>query len=165
MPTSPSITQPTRTPAAPTRRSVLGWLLGLALGLVTPSPRPLRASSAREFFIVVNAKNPLGAVSRAFLVDAFLKKIAEWPSGARIRPVDQHADAPVRKSFTNAVLNRTVTAVRRYWQQRIFSGRDLPPPELASDEAVLRFVAGHPGGIGYVSTAAKLEGTKLVDIV
>ncbi len=150
-------------PAAPTRRSVLGWLTGLVLGVVTPAPRVARASAA-PFFIVVNAKNPLTGVPRAFLVDAFLKKIAEWPDGARIRPVDQHAGAPVRQSFSSSVLNRTVTAVRRYWQQRIFSGRDLPPPELASDEAVLRFVAGHTGSVGYVSTNAKFDGTKLIGV-
>jgi hypothetical protein len=53
-----------------------------------------------------------------------------------------------------------VGAVRSYWQQRIFSGRDVPPPELDSDEAVVAFVARSPGGIGYVSAATKLSGVR-----
>jgi len=49
-----------------------------------------------------------------------------------------------------------VEAVRRYWQQCIFSGRSVPPPELDSDEAIVRYVAKYRGAVGYVSADAKL---------
>jgi hypothetical protein len=66
----------------------------------------------------------------------------------------------VRKRFSEAVLKRSVGAVRSYWQQRIFSGRDVPPPEVDSDEAVMAYVARYPGAIGYVSGTTKLVGVK-----
>jgi hypothetical protein len=54
--------------------------------------------------------------------------------------------------------------VKNYWQQRIFSGRDLPPPELDSDEAVVSYVLSHRGALGYVSGAAKLDKAKPVAV-
>ena len=53
---------------------------------------------------------------------------------------------------------RSPAAVRNYWQQRIFTGRGVPPPELASEEAVIKYVTDHPNAIGYVSGAAPLGG-------
>jgi hypothetical protein len=54
--------------------------------------------------------------------------------------------------------------VRAYWQQRIFSGRDVPPPELDSDQQVVDYVMKYPGAIGYVSGAADLKGARAVQI-
>jgi hypothetical protein len=57
-----------------------------------------------------------------------------------------------------------VTAIRSYWQQRIFSGRDVPPPELDLDEAVVSYVLAHRRGVGYVSATAKPREAKVVQI-
>jgi hypothetical protein len=52
--------------------------------------------------------------------------------------------------------------VRSYWQQLIFSGRDVPPPELDSDADVVKYVSKHAGAIGYVSGNGDLAGVKVV---
>ncbi len=82
----------------------------------------------------------------------------------RRTPVDQRANSSVRQTFSEAVLRRSVSAVKRYWQQRIFSGRDLPPLEVDSDEAVVAYVLKHRGAIGYVSGGAKIDRTKVVSV-
>jgi len=61
--------------------------------------------------------------------------------GETALPVDLRSDSSVRRKFSESVLKRSVAAIRSYWQQRIFSGREVPPPELDSDAAVLRYVA------------------------
>lgn len=113
-------------------------------------------ASAAGFRVIVHSSNPAGSAERGFLADVFLKKVTRWPNGALIRPVDQRPTASVRRGFSEAVLKRTVAAVRSFWQQRIFSGRDLPPPELDSDDRVVDFVETHPGAVGYVSPNARL---------
>ena len=70
----------------------------------------------------------------------------------------------MRRIFSERVLKRSVAAVRNYWQQRIFSGRDVPPPEVEGDEAVVAYVAEHPGAVGYVSLGAKLGDTREIPI-
>jgi hypothetical protein len=101
-------------------------------------------------------------VARGFLADAFLKNVTRWANGDPVRPVDQRYDAAVRKAFSESVLKRSVAAVKNYWQQRIFSGRAVPPPALDSDAAVVEYVASHPGGVGYVSAAAPVGRLKVL---
>jgi hypothetical protein len=145
----------------------LRWRLAVcaALGLVLGIGLAARASAespSSEFIVVVNRQNAAKSVSRDFLADAFLKKASRWDGGETIRTVDQRADSSARNAFSSSVLKRTVRAVRNYWQQRIFSGGDLPPPELDSDDAVVGYVARYPGGVGYVSRSANLGDTKAV---
>jgi len=116
------------------------------------------------FRILVHPENPATSVSKDFVTDVFLKRLTRWHDGETAHPVDQRADSMVRKSFSDSVLRRSVAAVKRYWQQRIFSGRDLPPPEFDSDEAVVGYVLKHRGAIGYVSVSAKLDRTKTVTV-
>jgi hypothetical protein len=98
------------------------------------------------------------------LQDAFLKRIRHWPDGPVIQPVDLPPAAAERASFSREVLGRSVAAVRAYWQQRIFSGRDVPPPELANDERVVEYVVTHRDAVGYVSGVTPLAGAKSVSV-
>jgi hypothetical protein len=52
--------------------------------------------------------------------------------------------------------------VKSYWQQLIFSGRGVPPPELDTEEEVIRYVGRHPGALGYVSSYGEVGGVKVV---
>jgi hypothetical protein len=147
------------------RRSyaVSALVLGLVLGLVVAG-RVADASEVAELKMIVHPSNSARAVDKGFLSDAFLKKVTRWPSGETIRPLDQRPDTAVRRSFTRGILKRTVAAVRSYWQQRIFSGRDVPPPELDSDESVIAYVERTPGAVGYVSGAAKLGSSRELQV-
>jgi ABC-type phosphate transport system substrate-binding protein len=122
------------------------------------------AQPAPQYLVVVNGKNPMTLVSRKMLSEAFLKKKTRWEGGELIRPVDQDAESAVRRRFSEHVLNRSVTAVRSYWQQVIFAGRDVPPPELPGDARVLEYVRQHSGGVGYVSVTADTAGAKVLAV-
>jgi len=54
--------------------------------------------------------------------------------------------------------------VRSYWQQRIFSGRGVPPPEVDSDADVVRFVLKYRGSVGYVSGRAEIGKAKVLTV-
>src|SRR5690349_3456797 len=116
------------------------------------------------FRVVVHPNNPIASVDRTFLQDAFLKRIKRWPGDEVLRPVDLEVRSGVRKTFSKQVLGRSVQAVRAYWQQRIFSGRDVPPPELPSDQEVIGYVLRYPGAVGYVSPGVDLKGAKVVRV-
>jgi ABC-type phosphate transport system substrate-binding protein len=118
------------------------------------------ANEPPAFRVIVHASNPARSISSGLLADLFLKKSTRWGNGEAARPLDQRPNSAVRRAFSQNVLKRTVTAVRSYWQQRIFSGRDVPPPEVDSDESVVNYVSSNPGAVGYVSPGAKLGSTK-----
>ena len=140
----------------------------VALALVAPRPGVVRAESSSaspaEFHVIINPQNPVTSVSRKFVMDAFLKKVTQWGDLFGIRPVDLRVDSSVRNAFTTELLKRSVSAVKTYWQQMVFSGRDVPPPELDSDEDVIRYVLRNPGGIGYVSSTANLQGVRVLTL-
>ncbi|HKU41100.1 MAG TPA: hypothetical protein VJR89_23215 [Polyangiales bacterium] len=119
-------------------------------------------SGMESFRVIVHPNNPIHATTREFVADAFFKRVTRWQHGAVIHPVDLSPDSRIRRDFSDAVLERSIAAVRSFWQQRIFSGRDLPPPELDSDEAVIKYVAGSPGAIGYVSLRANIAGVRVL---
>jgi ABC-type phosphate transport system substrate-binding protein len=122
-----------------------------------------QAPAAAPYRVIVHPRNPVASAERIFVADAFLKKTTRWRHGEAIRPVDLVDSAPRRK-FTEDVLTRSVSAVRSYWQQQIFSGRGIPPPELDSDQDVVKFVLHNPGAIGYVSGHADLAGAKVLQV-
>src|SRR5262249_26268453 len=137
----------------------------IALGLTLLAPRgAVYAQSGPVYVVIVHPSNPSTTVERKFVADAFLKKTTRWPHGEAIRPADLAADSPVRRRFTEDVHKRSVAEVRPYWQQIIFSGRDLPPPELGTDEEVVKFVLRYPGAIGYIAGGASLGGARAVVI-
>jgi ABC-type phosphate transport system substrate-binding protein len=128
-----------------------------AIAWAQPRPAPI-------YVLIVQATNPVASVERKFLEDAFLKKITRWPNDTTIRPVDLTASSPVRRKFTEEVLERTLESVKSYWQQRIFSGRDVPPPELDGDDDVVAYVRKHEGAVGYVSGHANLGEVKILEV-
>jgi ABC-type phosphate transport system substrate-binding protein len=147
----------------PTTLRGLAGLGALAAVIALAAPAP-RASTPAGYRVIVNASNPASAADRRFLADIFLKKVTRWSTGDATKPVDQGPDAAVRQRFSDDVLGRSVSAVKSYWAQLVFSGRDLPPPELDDDDEVVRFVAKHVGGVGYVSAAAAVDRVKVLNI-
>ncbi len=147
------ILRPSR--AAALRRLVLAALLAL-------SAAPAAADSG--YVVIVNAGNPATAASRREVSRWFLRQASAWGDGARVAPVDQPKSSPVREAFTREVLGRSVDAVSSYWVQAIYSGREVPPPEKMGDAEVVAYVRATPGGIGYVSPGAALDGVKRLAI-
>lgn len=143
------------------RRALATLLLGLCLLGADAQAEP---RDGEGFSVIVNVDNAMKEASRDFVAEAFLKKTTRWRDGEAIRPVDLPPDSATRRQFSDSVLKRSVAAVRSYWQQRIFTGRDVPPPELDGDEAVVRYVAKHPGAIGYVGWNAKLAGVRVLTV-
>lgn len=114
------------------------------------------------FKVIVHPSNSVRGVSQDFVAQAFFKQTMRWENGQAIEPVDLPLATRTREDFSIRVLKRSVPAVRAYWLQRIFSGRQVPPLELDSDAAVVQFVLGSPGAIGYVSSSAATSTAKVV---
>jgi ABC-type phosphate transport system substrate-binding protein len=136
-------------------------ILAVAAIAVLASATP---ALAQDFKVIVNSANSTTDLPADVAAKLFLKQTAKFPNGTAAQPVDQGKSSAVRAAFSKAVLNRAVAAVETYWQQQIFSGKEVPPPAKASDDEVLAFVKANPGAIGYVSGGASTAGVKVVDI-
>lgn len=115
--------------------------------------------------VVVNSANSAASVPKRILSAMFLKKVAEWSNGIRVAPVDQKEGSPARAAFSEDVHGKSVSAIKSYWGQMIFSGRGVPPPEKGAEAEVLAFVRANPGAVGYVSAAeGALDGVKVLKV-
>jgi ABC-type phosphate transport system substrate-binding protein len=112
----------------------------------------------------VNNSVSVSSLSKKAASDFFLKKTTKWENGTAVMPVDQLDSSNTREGFSKAVHGKTAAAVKSYWNQQIFSGRDVPPVEKKSDAEVLSFVRSNAGAIGYVSDAASVEGVRVITI-
>ena len=138
--------------------SVLSLAL-LSLGLWT-----LAAQEQPAFRVITHPDNPVTSLSKTQVSKILLKKVSKWDDGRLVQAVDQGGKGPIREAFTKEIHGRSVSSIQRYWQRKIFSGDEVPPPELASDREVVEFVSQNVGAIGYVSSDASLDGVKVVSI-
>ena len=123
-----------------------------------------RSAAAQEYKVVVNSANATGEISSDALAKIFLKQAPKFPDGSAATPVEPAKASPARAAFAKAVLGRTVQNLDTFWQQQIFSGKDVPPSNKASDDEVVAFVKSNPGAIGYVSGSAAVAGVKVVTV-
>jgi ABC-type phosphate transport system substrate-binding protein len=120
------------------------------------------ASEPPTFVVIVNAANA-ATLTRDEIANVFLKRITRWPGGGGpVAVVDAVPGSPVREDFSRTVLHRGTPAVEAYWQQQIFSGRDVPPVQKDSDAEIVAFVRKNRGGIGYVAAGTSLDGVRAV---
>lgn len=146
-------------------RLVLRSLAPVAAIVTLSLGAPRQAGAQTSFVVVVNATNTASNIARSELAALFTKKEQSWSDGTPAFPVDLPDDDPVREAFTEAIHGKSPHAIRAYWQQQIFSGRQVPPPQRDSDEQVLAYVRSTVGAVGYVRPTARLgPGVKVLGI-
>ncbi len=117
-----------------------------------------------NFKVIVRSDNTITAVDRSFLRDVFLKKTTEWHDGSTIRPVDLAQSSSAREHFTQDVLKKTPSQLKNYWNQQIFSGKNVPPPEASSAADMISYVLGTPGAVGYLPAGVDPGGAKVIEV-
>lgn len=79
----------------------------------------------------------------------FLREQRFWSDRTPILAVNREYGSTVRRRFEHRIFGRRAATLARYWDEQYFQGV-LPPPTLASDEAVRDYVAARPAAIGYL---------------
>jgi ABC-type phosphate transport system substrate-binding protein len=133
-------------------------LIGLGFGLILFMNLVSESKPILQYKIIINTSNPISEISREKLSKIFLKKIKRWEDGKEIHPVDLIHESPIRRRFSKEVHERSVSKVKAYWQLQLFSGRDIPPPQLDYEKDVMVYVNADPGAIGYLSGKTPIKG-------
>jgi hypothetical protein len=111
---------------------------------------PLPAARAGDALAVVAAADSgLSALPLDAVKLIYARKSQVDGQGRRWVPVNLPAADPLRRTFSLTLFAALPEEQEDYWNIQYFHG--ISPPEvLASEEAVLRFVAATPGAVGYV---------------
>ncbi|HLF98812.1 MAG TPA: substrate-binding domain-containing protein [Methylococcaceae bacterium] len=131
----------------------LGRVSLLAFALLASGPASPAGREADDFVVIVTRDTPLTPLDKETLARIFLRKKIFWDNGTAIAPVNLSASHPLRRLFSEQILGLDPEELDDYWNAQYFHGI-FPPYVVASEEAMLRFVAQSPGAIGYVSACA-----------
>jgi ABC-type phosphate transport system substrate-binding protein len=127
--------------------------LALLLLVITALHSPVRAQNDDEVAIAVvvgaGASAQAAPLSSAMVASIFRRKRQFWDDQMRIVAVNLPALHPLRRQFSQRLFKRSPEDLQAYWNDQYFHGV-VPPAVLASEEAVIRFVADTPGAVGYV---------------
>ena len=137
------------------------------LVLLTLSMAPARPAIAADpiaYQVIVHSTNPTTTLTKRQASRLFQKKTKTWDHGPKVVPVDQKRSSRTRRSFSTHVMGKSVSAMKSYWQQQIFSGRGVPTKNKSNDAAVVVYVSSNPGAIGYVSIDADVGKARVVAI-
>src|ERR1700733_6102164 len=111
------------------RRVALLVLVLLALG---------RRSIAGDdnYEIIVNPSLDVSDIDRDTLRDIYFKKVTEL-GGDAVHPIGLSAKFPAAERFMHDVLHKTPAQLKSYWNQQIFSGKGVPPPDADSPSSAI----------------------------
>jgi ABC-type phosphate transport system substrate-binding protein len=118
------------------------------------------AASADRIAVIVHTER-VAELDMEAIAQIYLKRRRTWPGGDVIVPINREAGSATRARFTERVLRLDDSSLALYWNREYFLGV-LPPATLASDEAILRFVARDRRAIGYVDSSTVDDSVRVV---
>ena len=112
-------------------------------------------SSGTSIAIIINKDNPVSALTAAEVKLYWLRKIKKrWPEiNKNIKPADFKGKTGAQETFYGTVLKMTGSDVDTYFTQKQYESAEKPQDKLTSNAAMIDFVAGEPGAIGYIEAA------------
>ena len=99
--------------------------------------------------IITRRDSNLTSLSLETLKLVYLRKLMLDDNNIRWIPLNLSSSHELRQAFSLVLFKKLPEDQEDYWNEQYFQGIS-PPQVLASEEAVLRFVAMTPGAIGYV---------------
>lgn len=110
----------------------------------------LPTAVSAEVVVVMDAAAEVGLLTRNQVINIFLGRHRQLPSGIAAQPVDQPVSASLRAEFYRKLVDKDLSEINAYWARLHFSGKTTAPLQAATAAEVLHHVIGKPGGIAYI---------------
>ena len=118
-----------------------------------------------DVVVVVSRDSNIDKLTRHQVADIFLGRAVPLVNGMKLVPVDLPEDSTVRQAFYMKLLGKSPAQMRAYWSKIIFTGRGLPPKEVASALKAKEKIAVNRYYVGYVAKETKDSSVKIVYVV
>ena len=131
-------------------------ILSIFITLSVPSP-----ILAAELLIITGKETSEKKYFKKKIANIFLREQLINQQGKRWIPVNLGSHHPLRKIFSERLLDQYPEELENYWNIKYFQGIS-PPYVVNSQEAMLRFVTTTPNAIGYISSCFKNNHVKVI---
>lgn len=106
-----------------------------------------------ELVVIANPKSGVERLSREEVINIFLGRFRQLPSGIAALPADLPAGSAEKAAFYQLLVNKDLADINAYWARLVFSGRTSPPRQMRGEAELLRYVSETPGAVGYLERA------------
>lgn len=120
----------------------------ILLTLILPLLWLPHAARAQDVVIIVNASSHIRSLTRNQVIDIFMGRFRQLPSGATALPIDV-ADTTLRQMFYERLVHKSLAEIGSYWARLVFSGEASPPFQAPDTRTALKLVAINPDAIAY----------------
>ncbi len=128
-------------------RHLRALLALLAFALAWPA-------AASDLVVVTGSHSPINHLSREQVADIYLGRVTTLPGGISAIPLDLPASSPEREAFYNQIAGKSAAQIKVYWARMSFTGKGIPPKQVASSADIKKFAGGKPGAIAYLDEDA-----------
>lgn len=111
------------------------------------------AARADDMVVIVNARSHIRTLTRDQVIDIFMGRFRQLPSGATALPIDV-ADTGARQAFYERLVHKNLAEIGSYWARLVFSGEASPPFQAPDTSTALTLVATNPDAIAYCYRSA-----------
>ena len=119
------------------------------------------ATAQSDSAVVVVGHGALPRIDASLVLRLYTGRAIEV-GGQLATAVNLQGGHPLRQRFLASYLQTDEERYRAYWTVRRHVGKGAPPRELDSAAAVLDFVAGTPGALGYVAVTDLRPGSNVI---
>jgi len=122
------------------------FLLALAVVLLMPTVR----AQTKTLVVIVNPAIGVQHLTRSEVLDIFLGRYRNFPTGASALPIDLEVSSDARNQFYLLLAHKNPSDMVSYWARLSFSGKISPPFAVSGVETAVDIVATNPNAIAYV---------------
>lgn len=137
------------------RTNTFIFILMLAVSLALPN------AVCADVAIIVNKANS-NPVDSQFASKAFLGSATRWPSRKPVKVLELPEENQATLQLYSKLLHKTPAAVRDIWAASYFTGKALPPKQVANDAEMKKIVAAEQNAIGFIDAGSVDDTVKAV---
>ncbi len=131
--------------------------------LIFAAPLWARDLRADQLLVVAGDRFPADTIAVEIVKDAFLGIPVRLSSGLMVKAIDRKTPKPqLKQAFYERVVGRTMTQMKAYWSELIFTGRGFPPPALNDVNELKKALQDSTGALSYVNASEDSKGLKVL---
>ena len=103
-----------------------------------------------ELVVVAHPKAGVEQLTRSQVINIFLGRFRQLPTGAAAQPIALPEDAAARATFYRQLVGKEPAEIASYWSRLVFSGGTQPPRQANGPDEAISLVSRDPGSIAYI---------------
>jgi len=116
---------------------------------------------AASIAVIIHPSNALQDASKDEIKRLFLAK-TDGIQKVKLKPIAQNSSQSIRVVFDEDVLGKNPSKSKAYWSRLVFTAAGMPPPELDSSGAIVKWVSENPDAIAYVEESSLSDSVKVL---